>query len=391
MCNIAIIYIKIMRKILLLSLAIAGVLLESCSKSGKKDQGQTDKYQISRPIIIDTTYNVDYVADINSVKNVEIRARVKGYLEKIHVDEGKTVTKGQVLFSISSQEYTTDLLKARALLKSTIAEAKATELLLQNTKQLVEKKVVSNTELEMAQAKLDALNAKIEEAQSIEASAQLKLSFTQIRAPFDGIIDRIPNKVGSLIDEGTLMTSISDNSEVFAYFNVSEKEYLEFVTDVKAANSATQEVSLILANNLKHPYAGKIETIEGEFDESTGSIAFRARFANPEKVLKHGATGKIRVTKSIKQGIVIPQKSTFEIQDQIFVYVVDENNKVQMRSFTPKLRMPHLYIVGSGLSTSDKIVYEGIQNIKAGTKIETELVPMKTIIADLGKQTSTTP
>lgn len=374
-----------MRKILLLSLVSAGIALVSCSKSDKKDKDQPDKYQISHPILIDTTYNVDYVSEINSVKNVEIRARVKGYLEKIHVDEGKTVSKGQVLFSISSLEYTTELLKARALLKSTIAEAKATELLLQNTKLLVEKKVVSNTELEMAQAKLDALNAKIEEAQSIEASAQLKLSFTQIRAPFDGIIDRIPNKVGSLIDEGTLMTSISDNSEVFAYFNVSEKEYLEFVSDPKTSKNTPQEVSLILANNMKHPYMGKIETIEGEFDESTGSIAFRARFINPEKVLKHGATGKIRLTKSVKQGIVIPQKSTFEIQDQIFVYVVDENNQVKMRSFIPKLRMPHLYIVGSGLSTSDRIVYEGIQNIKVDTKINTELVPMKTIIADLGK------
>jgi RND family efflux transporter MFP subunit len=374
-----------MQRISLQKLVCVGVLLVSCSKSGKKDEHNVDKFQVTQPIVVDTTYYVDYVSEINSVKNVEIRARVKGYLEKTYVDEGGTVSKGQVMFSISSQEYKMELLKATALLKSTIADAKAAELLLQNTKKLVDKNVVSVTELEMAQAKLDALNAKIEEAQSQETSAQLKLSFTQIRAPFDGVIDRIPNKIGSLIDEGSLMTSISDNTEMFAYFNVSEKEYLEFISDVKEANASQKEVSLILANNLEHDYKGKVETIESEFDESTGNIAFRARFPNPKKVLKHGSSGKIRLTKNVKKGLMIPQKSTFEIQDQIYVYVVDENNKVKMKSFVPKLRIPHLYIVASGLSPSDKIVYEGLQNMKVGMQINTEFVSMKTIIAGLRK------
>src|SRR5690606_19629638 len=161
-------------------------------------------------------------------------------------------------------------------LKSAIADAKTAELDYQNVKLLVEKNIVSKSEMEMARAKLAALQAKIEEARSHEASARLRLGFTQIKAPFSGFIDRIPNRAGSLSDEGTLLTTLSDNEEVFAYFNVSEREYLDFVSNA-GDDSKFREVSLILANNEIYPHHGKIETIEAEFDQSTGSIAFRAR------------------------------------------------------------------------------------------------------------------
>jgi RND family efflux transporter MFP subunit len=359
-------------------------LMSACSFSNKNETKVREKYQVTYPITVDTSYNSDYVSDIHSIKNIEIRARVKGYIEKIHVDEGKPVKQGQIIFSISKQEYQEEVLKATANLKNAIAEAKAAELELQNIKILVEKNVVSKTEMEMAQAKLEALNAKIEEAKSHEVSAQLKLAFTEIRAPFDGVIDRIPNKVGSLIDEGTLLTTLSDNHEVYAYFNVSEKEYLDFSNDARESHDT--EVSLILANNKEHAYKGKIETIEGEFDNETGSIAFRARFPNPDKILKHGASGKIRMKKSVHNAIVIPQKSTFEIQDKVYVYVVDDKNQVRMKSFVPKMRIPHLYILESGLTTKDKIIYEGIQDIKEGMYVNSEVVPLKTIIAHLANE-----
>jgi RND family efflux transporter MFP subunit len=347
----------------------------------EKGAAQADKYSVTRPILLDTTYFIDYVADIHSIKNVDIRSRVKGYLDEIVVDEGMPVKKGQILFRISSQEYKEDLLKAKANLKNAIAEAKSAELNVQNVKVLVEKNVVSKTELDMAHAKLDALNANIEEARSHEVSAQLKLSFTEVRAPFDGILDRIPNKVGSLIDEGTLLTTLSDNSEVYAYFNVSEKEYLDFKSDV--SGSYSKAVKLLLANNEEHKYPGQIETIEGEFDNTTGSIAFRARFPNPEKLLKHGSSGKIRLTRSVKSALIIPQKCTFEIQDRMFVYVVDKHNIVTARSVVPQLRIPHLYIIASGISPNDKFIYEGIQDVKEGMEVTPEFLPLKTIISQL--------
>ncbi len=373
-------------KISLLCAAFASLLFFTDWSTDKNDKStKQQQFQVTSPILIDTSYYNDYVSDIHSVQNVEIRARVKGYIETIHVDEGKMVKKGQVLFSISNQEYKEDVLKAKANLKNAIAEAKAAELDLQNIRILVEKKVVSKTEMEMAQSKLDALNANIEEARSHEVSAMLKLSFTEIKAPFDGVIDRIPNKPGSLIDEGTLLTTLSDNEEVFAYFNVSEKEYLDFATNVKE-HSKKNDVTLILANNKEHSHKGNVETIEGEFDNVTGNIAFRARFANPDKILKHGSSGKIRLLKNLKNALVIPQKSTFEIQDKIYVYILDENNHVQMKSFVPKLRIPHLFIVESGLTTKDRIIYEGIQEVKDGMLISSKVVPLKSIIAQLAKE-----
>jgi membrane fusion protein (multidrug efflux system) len=359
----------------LLFIGACWVGLTACSKSESKDTQAPESYQVTSPATIDTVYNVDYVADINSVRNVEIRARVKGYIEQIYVDEGKPVRKGQVLFSISKNEFKEGLYQAKAALKSAIAEAKAAELTLQNTKMLVEKKVVSKTELEMAQAKLDALNARIDEARSHEATAEIRLSRTDIRAPFDGVIDRIPNKVGSLVDEGTLLTTISDNSQVFAYFNVSEKEYLDYVENEK--QTPNRIVSLVLANGEEHKYKGNVETLEGEFNAETGSIAFRARFPNPEKILKNGSTGKVRMLNKIQNALVIPQRSTFEIQDKIYVYVVGSDGKLKARNFTPKLRIPHLYVLQSGLTASDKFLFEGVQNVREGTQINPQFVPLE--------------
>ena len=373
-----------MRKTLAFT-AIVGLSVISCSAPDQNTQNTRDKFQVTKPVAIDTVYHSDYVSDIHSVKNVEIRARVKGYIESIHIDEGKSVRKGQVLFRISNQEYKGALLRATAVLKSAIAEAKTAELDLQNVKKLVDKNVVSKTEWDMAKAKLDALNARIEEAESEEQNARLKLSYSEIKAPFDGIIDRIPNKIGSLIDEGTLLTKISDNNEVYAYFNVSEKEYLDFAANNRDP-SQRREVSLILANNEEHPHKGFVETIEGEFDNATGSIAFRARFPNPERILKHGSSGKVRLLRKVHDALVIPQKSTFEIQDKVYVYVVDEQNIVQMRSFIPKLRIPHLYILESGLSRNDQIIYEGIQDMKVGMEVEPEMVPLRQIINQLEQQ-----
>ncbi|AEI49206.1 efflux transporter, RND family, MFP subunit [Runella slithyformis DSM 19594] len=373
-----------MTKILpLLGLACLALYMASCSKSKEENTQKPESYQVSSPITIDTSYEIDYISDINSVRNVEIRARVKGYIEQIYVDEGKPVRKGQILFSISKNEFKEGLYQAKAMLKNAIAEAKAAELTLQNTKLLVDKNVVSKTELEMAKAKLDALNAKIDEARSHEATAEIRLARTDIRAPFDGVIDRIPNKVGSLVDEGTLMTTISDNSQMLAYFSVSEKEYLDYMENEK--QTPHREVSLILANGEEHSYKGHVETLESEFNAETGSIAFRARFPNPERILKNGSTGKVRIRNQIKNALVIPQKSTFEIQDKIYVYLIDADGRIKSRNFIPKLRIPHLYVLQSGLEKSDKFVYEGTQNLREGVQIKPQFVAMQNILNQIIK------
>ena len=326
-----------------------------------------------------TELHREYVGDIHAVKNVEIYARVKGYLEEVYVDEGKEVKKGQVLFRINNEEYESNLAKARANLQSAVAEAKGAELELRRVKLLVEKNVISKTEVEVADAKLAAANAKIEEAKSEKSTAALHLAQTQIKAPFDGVIDRLPFKTGSLINEGTLLTTLSDTKTVFAYFNVSENEYLEYVKARGAASNENAVVELELADGSFFKHKGKIETMEGSFDEGTGSIAFRARFANPEKLLKHGSTGTIRLTNTVDNAILVPQKAAFEIQDKSFVYVVDQDNKITARSFLPKSRFANYYIVKSGLKAGDKIVYEGIQGLKSGVTISPKNISMDSV------------
>ncbi|WP_238808227.1 efflux RND transporter periplasmic adaptor subunit [Emticicia aquatica] len=370
-----------MKHILLSILTIAVAL--SCTNKKDEQKVVTEYFPVTSPVLIDTTLHTDYVAEINAVQNVEIRARVKGYLEKVFIDEGKYVKQGQVLFSINNPELNEQVVKAGAVLKSCITEQKAAEIELNNIKRLVEKNVVSSTELEAAKNKVEMMKAKVEEAQANESFAKIQLTYTQIKAPFNGIVNRIPNKIGSLIEDGTLLTNISNNGEVFAYFDVSEKEYLNYSSNFRENSQQSNNVTLILANGEEHPFKGKVETTESEIDQSTGNIAFRARFNNPEKILKHGASGKVRLLKKYKNALIIPQKATFEIQDKMYVYVIDKNNKVKTKAITSSQRMPHFYIVDSGLEESDKIIYEGIQNVKDGMTVKPQFVEMNDISKEL--------
>lgn len=332
---------------------------------------------VTHVLVKDTNLFREYVADIQAVQNVELRARVQGFLERIYVDEGQVVKKGQLLFKINDEEYRAELAKANANLESAIAEAKASELEVDRLKVMVDKKVISETELSVARAKLKAVIARIEEARWAKSNAELRLSYTSVRSPFHGIIDRIPFKVGSLIDHGTLMTTVSDISEVFVYFNVSEDEYLEYVkTTVAESGKDNRLVTLMLADGTLYPFEGSVETMGGEFQASTGSISFRARFPNPNSLLKHGATGKIRLSNTLTDAIMIPQKAVFEIQDKNFVFLVDSTNQVRMKHFVPKTRFSHYYIVESGLQSGDKIVFEGIQEIRDGMQIIPRTVRM---------------
>jgi RND family efflux transporter MFP subunit len=354
----------------------------SCSKKEANNNIEAQTLTISIPIQIDTLIEQDYVADIHAIQNIEIRARVKGYLDRIHVDEGKFVKKGQIMFSINNQDYLSELARAKAVFNQTIAELKAEELSLKNTKLLVDKNVISANQLAIAMTKVDGLKAKKEEALSHVRTAELKVEYSNIRAPFDGVVDRLPFKRGSLIDEGTLLTTLSDTKEMYAYFNVSEKEYLAFAEDTKDVSNKSR-VELVLANGEKYPHKGIVETIEGEFDKNTGSIAFRARFPNAGFLLRHGSSGKILLPKKIQKHWIIPQKSVFEIQEKNYVFIKDANGQVKMKSIIPNIRIPHFYLVKTGFSQKDSIIIEGIQLVKQGDKIKSQFVTMQSIIQDL--------
>lgn len=355
-----------MNKIVLLIGLYASVNFAACnSKAAEKKETVT--LTVTSPVLMDTSFTKEYVAEIQSVQNIEVRAKVKGYVETINVDEGQRVSAGQMLFTIRSREYDAELSKAQA-------KVKTTELEMQNVKTLAEKNIVSQTELALAIAKLN-------EAKAEEAVAITNLSFTKIKAPFSGVVDRLRFKAGSLIDEGTLLTSLSNNRDVYAYFNVSEVEYLDYKE--RAKNEGRNIVTLLLANNQPHKYKGIIETIEGEFDKNTGSIPFRAKFPNPDLLLKHGETGKVQLTIDLKNSLIIPQKATFELQDKIYAYVVDEKNIVKAKGIVIKHKFDNLYVVDSGLSPNDKILLEGLQTVKEDDKVQTAFVLPTEVIANL--------
>jgi membrane fusion protein, multidrug efflux system len=355
-----------MNRIAMFTGLCALLYLTSC-KEKKEEKEETGKYAVTSPLRVDTCFTKEYVSQIRSVRNIEIRAQEKGFLDQIFVDEGQYVKAGQLLFRIMPKLYEAELQKAQA-------EVSAAEIELQNTKALVDKNVVSKNEQAMAQAKL-------EQAKAEAALAKLHLSFTEIRAPFAGTIDRLPKKLGSLIDEGELLTSLSDNSQMFAYFNVSEPEYLDYQTNAKSRGDA--QVNLLLANNQPLPYKGAVETIESEFDSETGNIAFRARFPNPEMLLKHGETGKVRMTMPLKNAMIIPQKATYEIQDKIFVFVIGKDHKARSRNIAITGELPDLYVVQSGLQDGDKILLEGVQKVKDDEQIEFEFEKPEEVISHL--------
>jgi membrane fusion protein (multidrug efflux system) len=357
-----------------LYLLIGGTLsFFACQENASTSQQPQENYQVIRPKILDTVYTSEYVAKIESIQNIELRSRIRGFIDHILVDEGQAVQDGQTLFSINSQSLRVDVHRTEALLKSAIAEYKLAEVEYTNKKTLVNTNIVSPTELEMSQAKLDAAQARVEQVRTEVEMARLTLSYASVKAPFEGVVNRIPNKQGSLIEEGELLTTLSNNKEFFAYFHVSEKDYLALANTGKI--SENRRVGLILADGQNYPYEGVVEIAENEIDPNTGNLAFRARFPNAKGILHHGSSGKVQVKTQLKNALLIPQKSTFELQDKLFVFVVDQSQTVHIRQIVAKLRLGQLYVVDSGLTLQDQVVFEGIQRLKEGDKIQVSLSP----------------
>jgi membrane fusion protein (multidrug efflux system) len=230
----------------------------------------------------------------------------------------------------------------------------------QNTQSLADRNVVSKNELALA-------NAKAKKAKAELALAKVHLQFTEIRAPFDGIIDHLHLKQGSLVEEGELLTSLSDNSKMWVYFNVSEPEYLNYKTSVSSKEK--MRVNLMMANKQLFKHAGVVETIEAEFNNETGNIAFRATFPNQDGLLRLGETGSILMKEQVKNAIIIPQKATLEIMDKKYVYIVNKENVVKLTPITIVAEIPDLYIIDDGVTESDRILLEGIRKVKDNDKI----------------------
>ncbi|MBX2917131.1 MAG: efflux RND transporter periplasmic adaptor subunit [Cyclobacteriaceae bacterium] len=354
-------------KTIILVICLATFMLLGCGHHQTHNQ-ETTTFVVTQPVKTDTTLHQSYVCQIRSIQHIELRALEKGYLQHIFVDEGKLVKKGQLLFQILPVVYQAEAQKAHA-------EVSFAEIEYLNTKALADSNIVSKNELALAKAKL-------EKAQADFQLAKAHLSFTEIRAPFDGIVGRFNDvRVGSLLDEGELLTTLSDNNKMWVYFNVPEAEYINYTTQRNSETTAV--VRLQMANNQLFEQDGIIETIEADFNNETGNIAFRATFNNPKRLLRHGETGNIFMYTPIKNAVLIPQSATYEVLDKKFVYVVKDDNTVLAKEIKIQNEMPHVYIVSAGISPADKILVEGIRKVKNGDKINIQQKPFYAILHEM--------
>lgn len=348
-------------------ICMATLLLTASCNHNNHQKEEEATFMVTKPVQRDTSTLKEYVCQIKAISHIELRSQERGYLQNIYVDEGRPVKKGQLMFQIMPIIYQAEMEKAKANVSFAEIEYK-------NTKSLADSNIVSKNELALAKARLDKERAEL-------ALAEAHLSFTQIRAPFDGIMDRFYGRLGSLIDEGELLTTLSDNSKMWVYFNVPEAEYLDYVASSK--NGDKQKVKLLMANNEYFDHDGVVETIEADFNNETGNIAFRATFANPDKLLRHGETGNILMPVPIKKAIMIPQEATFELLDRKYVFVVDDKGVISSREITVGQEMAHIYVVTKGLDTNDQILIEGLRRVKNGEKIHTKLVQFDDVVHEL--------
>lgn len=345
------------------SLCLATWVLSSCAHQTHEKQKEPE-LKVTTPIQMDTFINKEYVCQIQAINHIELRSQERGYLQKIFVDEGQYVKQGQAMFQIMPMIYQAEMEKSKANVEYATIEY-------ENTKTLADKNIVSPAELALAKAKLDQEQADLR-------LANTHLGLTTIRAPFNGMMGRFHMRLGSLVDEGELLTSLSDNSKLWVYFNVPESEYLDYATRLK--KEGPQKVKLLMANNEIYPHDGLFQTVEADFNNETGNIAFRATFPNPDRLLRHGETGTIFLPSHIKNALFIPQAATFDILDKKFVFVVDDNGQVNTRQITVGIEIPHLYSVTNGLSPHEKVLIDGLRKVKNGDKIKTTFKPFHEVL-----------
>ncbi len=325
------------------------------------------RFEVTAAVRRDVELTHEYVCQIRAIQHIEVRALERGYLRDIFVDEGQTVHRGQPLFQIAPVMYQAEVARGAA-------EVQYAQVEYQNTQLLRQGNVVSPNALALARASLSRAEAE-------RALAQAHLRFARLEAPFDGIVGRLMARRGSLIEEGDLLTVLADNSQMWVYFNVSEREYLTYRQTHRAGDPVT--VRLRMANDRVFEHPGVVQTIEADFNNETGTIAFRAGFPNPEGLLRHGETGVILMPTVQRAALVIPQMATYRVLDKTFVWVVGPDNVVRAREIHVGEELPHQYVVESGLRDGERVLIEGLRRVRDGDTIDPNEVSAERVYAEL--------
>jgi len=372
-----------------LMIAVAFVFYACKSKSADAGYPQMPPQEL--PVITVSSVPANtyqyYTASLQGSRDIEIRPQVDGYINKIYVDEGAQVKKGQLLFKIDPQPYVEQLNNANALYMAAKASLEDAEINVNKLVPLVQNNVISDVQLKSAQAAYNVAKANVAQSSAAVQSARINLGYTSITAPASGYIGRIPYKVGSLVGRSTPdpLTVLSETKDVRAYFSMSELNFQQFKEQF-SGNTIEEKikqmppVELVLATDSVYAQKGKVELAEGQFDKTTGTINFRATFPNAQGLLRSGNTGKIRIVRNLGNSIVIPQEATYELQDKIFVYAVGDSNKVTSKPITVTGTTGNYYLVQSGVNQGEKIVYTGLDRLRDGAVIQPQPMSMDSLL-----------
>ncbi|WP_295180163.1 efflux RND transporter periplasmic adaptor subunit [uncultured Christiangramia sp.] len=319
-----------------------------------------------------------YPVKIEGIINSEVRAKVSGYITDVLVDEGQEVKKGQLLFKLETQSLNQDAAAAKA-------NVNAAQVEVDKLKPLVEKNIISNVQLETAKAKL-------QQAQSSYNSVAANIGYANIKSPVDGYVGSIRLREGALVSPTSTqpLTTVSNISKVYAYFSMNETEYLDFLKEYEGEKVQDKinnmpEVALKLANGTTYSEKGKIETINSQVNENTGSISFRAVFDNPSRLLSNGNSGKIRIPKTYENALIVPQESTFERQGNVLVYKLGAENKVSSSTLEIITSIDNLYVIKSGVKQGDTIVAKGLAKLRPDTEIKPQPVAFDSVAKPIEK------
>lgn len=362
------------RKVLLIAL---GMSLFACSNKQQGMQQGIPDYAVITIEPTPATLNSSYPATIQGRQDVEIRPNVSGFITQLCVDEGAVVKKGQTLFLIDPVQFEAAVNVARAAVNVAQANVSTAKLTAENKRELAKKNIISEYDLQMAENTLASQQAALAQAQAQLINAEKNLSYTKVTSPSDGIVGTFPYRVGSLVSpsSATPLTTVSDISEMYVYFSMNEKQILEMIRQANGSTSSIlnglPEVELQLADGTIYPEKGKISTLSGVIDQTTGAASIRATFKNPGQLLRSGGSGNIMIPVKNETAIIIPQKTTYELQDKKFVFVVTDSSTVISTEIKVLPQNDgQQYVVSSGLKPGDRIVAEGVgTSVRNGMKI----------------------
>ena len=360
-----------MKKIAYFSLALA---LTACGGKSQMPE-QSNDFTVETVRTAEADVNTSYPATIRGIQDIEIRPKIAGHITKVLVDEGDFVRAGQPMFLIDRVQYEAAVKSAEANIKVMQSNISTQELTVENKRKLYEKQIISKYDYDIAQNQLQAFKAQLAQSRAALTDAKNNLSYCTITSPSNGVVGTIPFRVGSLVSSASAepLTTVSNISKVYVYFSMTEKQLLDLTREsggIEKAIEAMPAINLVLADGSQYSQQGHITAVSGVIDQNTGAVQMRATFDNAGLILRSGGTGSILIPTHSDNAILIPQKATYDIQNKKFVYIVNQNNTVDSREIQVMTQNDgKSYIVTSGLKAGERIVTEGVNQLKKGMKI----------------------